>query len=162
MHVCKAAGQTIFFKLDMEAQTVPCLALSASQSSQLISQYGRGSACLPHGTRIQSFLATFVLCDDVFEPPAQQARLEQHLYALPLSRKVCSCMPEGISVAAVLPRRARHSCRCPGLGWEMALEHIWPRRHSTRQLQDNYETTTRQPTRQPTRQLQTWCKINIL
>ena len=55
-----------------------------------------------------------------------------------------------------------HSCRCPGLGWEMALEHIWCRRHCARQLQDNYKTTTRQPTRQPTRQLQTWCKINIL
>ena len=151
-----------FFKLDMEAQTVPCLGLSTSKSVQQISQYGRGPACLPPGTRIQSFLAMFVFCDDVFEPPAQQARLEQHLYAFPLSRKVCSCMPEGISVAAVCQGGPRHSCRCPGLGWEMALEHIWSRRHCTRQLQDNYKTTTRQPTRQPTRQLQTWCKISIL
>ena len=114
----RGAGKTSVWKIlwFFCPSTVPCLGLSASKSVQQISQYGRGPACLPPGTRIQSFLAMFVFCDNVFEPPAQQARLEQHLYAFPLSRKVCSCMPEGISVAAVLPRRAQLQLSLPRAG----------------------------------------------
>ena len=140
-----------FFKLDMEAQTVPCLGLSASKSVQQVSQYGRGPACLPPGTRIQSFLAMLVFCHDVFEPPAQQAWLEQHPYAFPLSREVCSCMPEGISVAAVLPRRAQPQLSVPRAGVGDGL--------GTHLVQEALYKTAR---RQPARELQTLCEMSIL
>ena len=73
--------------------------------------------------------------------------------------EVCSRMPGGTAAAPAVPRWAQPSLPAPRAEGETALEHTWG--HCTRQLQDKYKTTTRQPTRQPTRQLQTWCKSSI-
>ena len=114
------------------------------------------------------------------------AGVEDHCYPKGRARKTCPaserkmhctacphlrhCVFEGVLCDSVLgagPLVARQPCpihlpatpygQKPGdpMSWNLAC------RHCTRQLQDNYKTTTRQPTRQPTRQLQTWCKSSI-
>ncbi len=55
-----------------------------------------------------------------------------------------------------------------GLGWARPCTHLrgsppkFALSHCTRQLQDNYKTTTRQSARQPTRQLKTSGEVAIL
>ena len=69
---------------------------------------------------------------------------------------LCPCLPAA-RLGMGLECFSTPGCQklCDPMSWNPAC------RHPTRQLQDNYKTTTRQPTRQPTRQLQTWCKSSI-
>ena len=144
--------------------TVPCLGLSASKSQHLSNKSpnmgGALHAC-PPGLAFRAFWqCLFFVIMSLSILLSRPGWSNIFMHSLSPARFAAAC-PKASLWQLCCQGGPSHSCRCPGLGWETALEHIWSRRHCTRQLQDKYKTTTRQPTRRPTRQLQTLCKTNI-